>query len=98
MGSETWLYCLSEADLFLSVLAAKQQRKYLCDKSRVAHGRGQSNSQSLKVAVDYVGLGDKAECTQVAQTYSSQYDVAELTTGWLDHRSVPESTVDSNNI
>lgn len=44
-----------------------------------------------------MGLGDKAEGAQVAQTYPSQDDVAELTTGRLDHRGVPKSTVRSQN-
>lgn len=61
--------------------ATKQERKYLGDQRRVAHGGGQADSQPLEVAVDYVGLGDKAEGAHVAQTYSNQDDVAELTTG-----------------
>lgn len=90
------LCCFNCVYLFLWLLATKQERKYLGDQSGIAHGRGQADSQPLEVAIDYVGLGDKAESTQVAETYSSQYDVAELTTGWLDHRSVPESTDQSN--
>lgn len=39
-----------------------------------------------------MGFGDKAEGAQVAQAYSSKDDVAQLTTGRLDHRSVPKST------
>lgn len=66
---------------FLYLLAKKQKRKYLGDQGRVAHGRREADSQSLEVAVDYMGLGNKAESAQVAQTYSSQDDVAELTTG-----------------
>lgn len=73
-------------------------RKYLSDQSRVAHDRREADSQPLEVAVDYVRLGNKAEGAQVAQTYSSQDDVAELTTGRLDHRGVPKSTVRSNYI
>lgn len=73
-------------------------RKYLGDQSRVAHGRRQADPQPLEVAVDYVGLGDKAEGAQIAQTYSSQDDVAELATGRLDHRGVPKSRVKSHSI
>lgn len=41
-------------------------------------------------------FGDEAEGTQVAQTYSCQDDVAELTAGRLDHRCVPEPTEQSD--
>lgn len=44
-----------------------------------------------------MGLGDKAEGAQVAQTYPSQDDVAEFTTGRLDHRGVPKSAARSQN-
>ncbi len=60
--------------LFLRLLVTKKPpkpKKYLGDQSRVAHGRRQANSQPLEVAVDYMGLGDKAESAQVAQTDSS---------------------------
>lgn len=70
----------------------KQKRKYLGDQRRVAHGRGQADSQPLEVAVDNVGLGDKAEGAKIAQTYSNQDDVAELTARRLDHWSVPKPT------
>lgn len=66
--------------LFPYLLITKQ-KKYLGDESRVAHGRGQSDSQPLEVAIDNVRLCDKTESTQVAQTYSCQNNVAELPTG-----------------
>ena len=78
MKYDTDLNCES---LFLYLLITKQRRKYLGDQSRVAHGGGQADSQPLEVAVDYVGLGDKAEGAQIAQADSSQDDVAELTAG-----------------
>lgn len=65
----------------INKISVSQWQKYLGDQSRVAHGRRQADAQPLKVAVDYVGLGDKAEGAQIAQTYSSQDDVAELAAG-----------------
>lgn len=72
---------LVELCRFVPLGTKTKKEKYLSDKSGVAHGGRQSDSQPLEVAVDYVGLGDEAEGAQVAQTYSNQYDVAELTTG-----------------
>lgn len=63
---------------------------HLGDERRVAHGRGQADSQSLEVAVDDVGLGYEAEGAQVAQADSCQDDVAQLPTGGFHHWGVPE--------
>lgn len=73
-----------------------QDVQYLSDQSWVAHGWRQTDSQPLQVAVDEMWFGDEAEGTQVAQTYSCQDDVAELTAGRLDHRCVPEPTEQSD--
>lgn len=91
MKHHTNQYFFNCVYLFLYLLATKLKVLYLGDQSRVAHGRGQAYSQPLEVAVDNVWLGDKTEGAQISQTYSSQDDVAQLTTGWLDHRGVPKS-------
>lgn len=40
-----------------------------------------------------MGLGNQAEGAQVSKADSSQDDVAELTTGGLDHGGVPKPSV-----
>lgn len=64
---------------------------HLGDQGRVTHGRRQADSKPLKVTVDDVRLGDKAEGAKVSQADPGQDDVAELATGRLHHGSVPKS-------
>lgn len=84
------MWC-SMAGRLASGLLRPVRRAHLGDQGRVAHGWRQADSKPLKVAVDDVRLGDKAEGAKVSQADPGQDDVAELAAGRLDHRSVPKS-------